>query len=114
MTGGMRLVDALVLLQAEVERLARLSADAEQATETLAQTAVGHNGPALQNLDILTQHLNGLSTYLSGLAAMISGETMVDAWHVTADLRPDELARRLRSGASSDDGSDGSGVVELF
>lgn len=89
--------DALVALRAEIQRLALMSADAENAIGEFSGLTLIENSPSIQRLDAVRQNLHGLAVYISSLIEQIDNEQWLDPDSLVKGVTPRDLAERLLS-----------------
>lgn len=105
------LTEALQLLFEECDRLCQMSEDAERAAGDLAAASINAEDQGLQYLDAIRQNLAGVRCFLSAL--IMSEGSRVDLQEITSDLRPRDLAQRLR-GEQASCADAPNGAVDLF
>ena len=89
--------DALVALRAEIQRLALMSADAENAIGEFSGLTLIENSPSIQRLDAVRQNLHGLATYISSLIDNADSKQCLDPHLLVKSVTPRDLAERLLS-----------------
>ncbi|MEM1380487.1 MAG: hypothetical protein AAGH41_07680 [Pseudomonadota bacterium] len=110
---GTSLVDSLVSLRAEIQRLSFMAADADEAFTDASAYAATEAISSIQRLDAIRQNLYGLTEYVSTVIEQTPKDVCVDFTGIADTLRPRDLCYRLLE-VSEDLQKFSSGDLDLF
>ena len=110
------LVRVLESLQDEVASLATMSEGLQDALSHVLGAAplTSTDLVAVQNLDVIAQHLGAVATYLQHLSTQIPADWSVRPELAAAMINLSSLAHRLSLGVTTEEFSDGGGDAFLF
>ncbi|MEM7739891.1 MAG: hypothetical protein AAF225_03750 [Pseudomonadota bacterium] len=87
--------EALRAFPEELRRLAVVSREVEETAGRLAGAAVDADNMTLQNLDMLTQYLEGMATFIECLLAQTDMADTVSRQSLIDKVKPYDLLQRL-------------------